>query len=340
MTVTSYNGEEVMAAMVGWVMRDKHPTAYITTGHGESTSQTMTVMLACAGYNVQAINLRGLTLDEELSLTEDPDTLLIISNPTSDFGRASASSDVRDEIEKLETYLGRGGHLYVSIDPYVSHKQILNLTSFLENYGISIATSTPDGVTLRNIVKDSSNAITLDGYTVVAGFAESDVAGKIKATAEKYGSGKILVREAAAIVCSEGERGSAYPLLVSSDSSVCEVGGTVVDNSGSYCVAAGATVPVEGAAPGGIFVISTAYIAASDAVNTDGYSNKDFVYAVLDEIMNAKTPPYGCTSIVYDTGTLEGLTMGTANIYTAIAIVIPALIALAGVVIITKRKNR
>ena len=45
-------------------------------------------------------------------------------------------------------------------------------------------------------------------------------------------------------------------------------------------------------------------------------------------------------TILYDTETLENLTMGTAKIYTALIMLIPAAAALVGAVILIRRKNR
>ena len=89
-----------------------------------------------------------------------------------------------------------------------------------------------------------------------------------------------------------------------------------------------------------IFVIPSIYLSASDALVSRGYSNKDFVYAVFDDFFGSDTPPYGCKPILYDTETLENLTMGTAKIYTALIMLIPAAAALVGAVILIRRKNR
>ncbi len=331
MTPTSYNGEEILSSMVLWMLRDNHPTAYFTTGHGESSSSSLTTSFACAGYNLKTINLReegGVPID-------NAHNVLVISNPISDFEKGAEG--ILSELEAIEAFLKKGGHIYVAIDPYVEAKQLSNLTGFLEKYGIKISsTVNENGVTLRNIVKDSGNAVTTDGYTVVAGFADNKSASDVKGRVTAYGTGKVLVREAAALECS----GNAYPVLITSSSSVCEVGGKVTDDSGGFTVAAAASVSGTGVSAGTIFVASTAYLTTDDVMVAKGYSNKDFLYAVADEIFYAETPPYGCGGIRMNTEMLEGLTMGTARIYTVIACLIPAAIAICGAVIIIRRKNR
>ena len=197
-----------------------------------------------------------------------------------------------------------------------------------------------DGYIARDIVRDRENAISADGFTVIAEFAEGETAEKIATIAKTYGTGKVLVRESAALEIKESERAVAYPILKSSASSVCEVGGSVTDSEGGYTVSAGATVSGKDGRDGAIFVCSSTFLTADDVIVTEGYSNKDFVYAVFAEIFGSYTPPYGTNSIVSSTGRLEGLTMGVANVYTTIAMLIPAAIAVVGAVMIIKRKNR
>lgn len=338
LTVTSYNGEEIISAMVSWVLHDEHPTAYITVGHGETSSSSLTALLTCAGYNIELIDLSTIDAAKEAELLANPANLVLVSNPTSDFGKAKEGR--RDEIERLKTFIEGGGNLYVTFDPYVKRKNILELTTFLEEYGIGISSTEVDGYVARDIVRDRENAISPDGFTIIAEFADGVTAEKIATIAKTYGSGKVLVRESAALEIKESGKAVAYPILKSSDSSVCEVGGSVTDKSGGYTVAAGATVSGEGGRDGSVFVCSSTFLTADDVIVTEGYSNKDFVYSVFAEMFGSHTPPYGTNSIVSSTGRLEGLTMGVANVYTTVAMLIPAAIAVVGAVLIIKRKNR
>lgn len=339
LSASAYNGEEIMAALVSWVLHSEHPTAYVTTGHGEAPTTAFTTMLVCAGYNVELVDLRAITGEDELKLNANKNNLLIISNPVTDFGRSNG--EVRDEIEKLESYLSRGGRLYVSIDPYVGEKQMLNLSTLLAKYGIELSkTVSEDGLSFKNMIYDSSSSVSPDGLTVVAGYAANDMASKISAKTEKYGTGKILVREAAAINCKATVYATAHPLLVSSSSSALKANGEVVGDGGGYCLAAYSTVKNENGADGVIYTVSSAYFASTDVMITDGYSNKDFIYAVLECVFSADTPPYGCTPLVYNTTMLEGLTFGTANLITALLMIIPAALAVFGAVVIIKRKRR
>ena len=81
------------------------------------------------------------------------------------------------------------------------------------------------------------------------------------------------------------------------------------------------------------------YLAVSDALVTNGYSNKEFVFALIEELYDHEGAPYGCKSVGYNTSILENLTIGTAISYTVFFMSIPVLIAIVGFVIAIRRKN-
>jgi hypothetical protein len=73
---------------------------------------------------------------------------------------------------------------------------------------------------------------------------------------------------------------------------------------------------------------------------TNGYGNKGFVYSLFEVLYGVGDMPYGTNSIVYDSGVLENLTMGTAKTITAILLAIPMVLAVVGAVVLIRRKNR
>lgn len=340
-STSSYVGEEVVSALIGWVLRADHPTAYLSTGHGEKISPLFSTMLTCAGYNIEMINIRSLTYEQVEKLSDNPKNILIISNPTTDFGRSLQNENAYGELDRVEDYIERGGNIYVALDPYVAVKNMHNLTSFLADYGIVVSTNENDnGESYRNIVKDTTSSLPGDGYTLVGEYADGTLAQKIRTVTEANGSGKVLLREAAALELKSGKKASAEAVLESSSSATTLANGVVTDREGSYCLAANAVVVNEGGKNANVFVLATSYVAATDAIVSEGYSNKDFIYAVFSEVFSAQTPPYGCKSIVFETNTLQGLTMGKARLYTVIAVLIPTAFAAMGAVIAIKRKRR
>ncbi len=325
--VTSYNGEEVMASMISWVLASEHKNVYFTRYHGETADVSFSNLLSCAGYYVDVIDLR------KQEVPEDAD-LLVISNPTSDFEASREGSGIRAEIDRVKTYVERGGNLYVELDPYV--KALPVLEGFLSEHGIGFSsTLTETGRRTRNMIKDPRNAITTDGFTLVTEFSDDELSKKISDNVSKHTDGSVMVREASALELSK----NAKPLLLTSPAAVLEAAGETVSSDGPFCVAAYAEVPCE-AASAKIFVISSIYLAVSDSLISDGYSNKDFIYSLLDEFFGADNPPYGCKPVLYETQMLENLTMGAAKLYTAMIMLVPAAVAAVGAFVIIRRKNR
>ena len=323
----AYNGEEVLASMISWVLHDEHKTVYLTQNHGETADVSFSNLLACAGYYVDVINLRKQEVPENAGM-------VIISNPTTDFERAAEGSDVRAEIERLDAYLDRGGKLYVAIDPYVRRLPVLE--GYLAECGITLLGRDNEIGYDRDVVKDPNDAITVDGLTFVAKFGDSIVASDIAANVKRYGDAKVLLSTVSALELS----GSAKPLLLSSPGSVLMSGGKTVDTQGSYAVAAYSELANADGSYAHVFVIPSSLLTESDVLITDGYANKDFLYSTLSVLFDANTAPYGCKTVLYSTGTLENLTMGKAKAYTAALIAIPAALGVFGAIYIIRRKNR
>lgn len=328
--IVSYNGEEVMAAMISWVLHDEHPVAYFTQNHGETADVAFSNLLTCAGFYVEAINLRKSEIPKDAGL-------VIVSNPTSDFELSVENADVRGEINKLEDYLERGGKLYVALDPYV--KELKNLEGLLKKWGITLSSKYDEnGVLVRNIVRENANAITTDGYTFVATHADNEISRKVLQKVQAYGNDRVLMSEVTKLELDESL--GAAPLLISGASSSTHAGGEQTDSAGGYAVAAYSKRVAADGKESTVFVIPTAYITASDAFISESYSNKDFIYSVLEVLFDSNPTPRGCNTVTYRTRILENLTMGRAKTYTVIILAIPALLAVFGTVTIIRRKNR
>ena len=330
-SIVSYNGEEVMAAMISWVLQNEHPTVYFTQNHGETADVAFSNLLTCAGYYVEIINLRKEEIPKDAGM-------VIISNPTTDFETSIGSA--HGEIQKLDDYLSLGGKVYVSFDPYV--KNLPNLEGLLTAWGIQMASSVENGYFARYIVKESAQAITKDGYTFIATYAENELAQKIYGRLSEFGTDKVLMSNVAKLnLISSNEKGSSVsPILVSGGSSSAYAGGEKDGGEGNYAIAACATKVAANGKEGTLFVLPTAYITATDAFISDSYSNKDFLYATLEVLFDSNIAPHGCNQILYDNQLLENLTMGNARLYTAIILAVPVCLAIVGTVIIVRRKNR
>ena len=321
--ISSYNGEEVFSAMIGWVLNDDHGTAYLTVGHGETANVSLYTTLTCAGYYVDEFNLRSG------EVPEDGD-LIIISNPKNDFERAAEGSSVRSEIERLRSFADRGGSFMVFLDPEAS--RLHNLENFVAEFGMALS---DNGEGERLTVKDSDQAITHDGFTLVASYSDEDPAISMLAKTEKFG-GRVIVKKVAPLTLT----GEAKALLLSSSSAVAEAGGETVDRGGSYPIAAISYKTGDDGKRSEMFLSASVYFTATDAMITNGYSNKDFLYSLFDVCFEKGDMPYGCNSIIFDDGILEDLAMGTARLYFALLIAVPVVIAAVGLFVMIRRKNR
>lgn len=327
--ITSYNGEEVFASSVLWALRENHGTAYMTVGHGESANGTLHNILTSAGYRVKELNLRKDDVPEDAAL-------VIISNPISDFERGAENSTLITEYDRLLSYRSIGGNFIVFFNPAV--KKLPVLEGFISDFGINFI-SDEDGE--RMTVKDRQNAITTDGFTLVAEFAKGDLGDEMKnVIKERSGDddGRVILRGIGALALDSSK--GAESLLISSPTSVLEAGGETLDNEGSYTIAAFSEYKNDLASAATILVMSDGMLTASDAIVTDGYSNKDFLYSLFDKLFDAGDMPYGCRSVIYNESVLENLTMGRAKVYAVILMAIPVILCTVGVFVLVRRKNR
>ena len=324
----AYVGEEMIASMISWVLHDEHKTAYLTQNHGETADIAFSNLLACAGYYVDVINLRTSEIPEDAGL-------VIISNPTTDFERG-AEVTVYTEIERLERYLAEGGNLYVALDPYARRMPVLE--GFLGEWGITVSGEEVDGSYYRELVKDPVQSTTMNGMTFVAGYADGEIASVVNSEASSYRDGGVILREVSRLEVDSAL--GAEALLTSSESSVTMLGEQVKDSAGSYAVAAMSERQTEEGNKARIFVVSGVFLTGTDALVNEGYSNKDFVFSLLNNLFGSLTAPYGCGSVIYNTGTLQGLTMGTARVFAAVILAIPAVLAVLGFATIIRRKYR
>ncbi len=318
-SAVAYQGEEMLTAM-SLLPKDKEAKlAYFTQYHGEVADISLTTLLICAGYEIRILNLR----DAEVPADCD---LLVISSPQTDFEKAAEGSGVRTEIERLTTYVENGGHLFVTTHSYLKNP-LKNFDAFLASYGLATVRDSEGSV---GIVKDEVGSIPTDAYTLVANYEEGVL---LTALAPQLADrGGVVLRQTAALSLS----GNAKPLLRSSSSSVLEAEGKTVDRAGSYVLAA----MTEVAGGGDVVLVPSVYLTATDAMTSNTYSNRTFIYGVIDALYGGEDLPYGCNVVNLMTDMLENLTARAARIYTAIIFLIPTALAAFGFVYLRRRRNR
>ncbi len=324
----AYNGEEVIGSALCWVLEDEHKNAYFTKGHSEVIDPTFVNLLSASGYNVGTIDLKSAEVPEDTDL-------LVISNPRGDFEASAESSGARSETYRLAHYIAGGGNLFVTLNSLAEELPILE--ALLSEYGISLSYATnEEGDRAVNIVKDTAKSIVPDGYTLIADYPDNASGIWIKDNVERYSDGGVIIRDVAALELS----GEAKPLLIASETAKTYSHGEMTDSQGSYPIAAYATVITDDGEQGRVVVIPSIYLTATSALVTNEYANGDFLRSVFETLYDRSPLVYGSSIISFETPILEGLTMQTAGIYTAIIMAIPVALAVVGAVVLTRRKNR
>ena len=332
--VYSYYGEEIVGSMIAWVLQSEHKVAYMTSNHGETVDSVFANQLSSAGYYVDVINLRNREIPDDAGL-------VIISNPTTDFERSREDSDVRAELDRLATYLeegngGKGGCLYVSIDPYAD--KLPALEDFLSERGITVTGRQGEYGYSRDVIVDSGEGVTLDNLSFVASIADGKTASAIRDRFAPYTAASVMMSNACRLEIDPSK--GAEALLVSSENSVVNAGGEVTDRAGSYAAAAYSEREEADGARSRVFVVSSVLLTNADVLMANGYSNKEFIYSLLEVAFDGEVGIYGAHRIVFDTTIVEGLTQKMAGAYTVFLLAIPAALAVIGTVVCIRRKNK
>lgn len=129
-TETSFDGEGQITSAINYVVTEDLPKVYVLTGHGErDLSEDFT-----ASLKKQNIETEEYTLLNAESVPEECDAILI-NAPTSDLSEK--------EVEMLEDYIDKEGHLLVMAgpqeeDPLTNLETIINHYNVMTNEGIVI----------------------------------------------------------------------------------------------------------------------------------------------------------------------------------------------------------
>ena len=321
--VQSYNGEEFMLSCIKWVQTDDHPIAYFTHTHGENFTGLMAfynILTAC-GYELRTIDLASEKLDERASL-------VIISNPLYDIEKAAEGSGIVSDAEQLDAFLSRGGTLFVSIDPYIK-SPLTQLRAYLSSWGMD---------TNPSIITDTENSITHDGYTLVAKYAQNGLGREIADDVAKYNTSQTILRDASPITLTQKDGVQTSEIVSSYPSAKSYYGGSLYSDGGNFTLLA---VSERDEGRGGRVILSSgAYLLANDVLNSSVYSNRELILSLLEH-SDAPYAVKGASVLPISSTMLEGLTASAARAYAVVLIgVIPALVALFGILYLARRKNR
>lgn len=158
-TAYAYNGEKKFAAAILQLTSSDTPLVLFTEQHGEtlaSDAATLKSLFIDAGFMVDTVNLAS----EEIP---DNCRIVIINNPKYDFIGKNAEDESKNEIAKLDRFLDGLGALMVFAD-YKSSGDLVNLNEFLEEWGISFNHGTH--------LIDKEHSLSATGATILAEYEE------------------------------------------------------------------------------------------------------------------------------------------------------------------------
>ncbi len=358
-TVWGLQAEEKFASAILGVTAADLPIAYCTTTHGEALSLDLLEIVSNAGYELRDLDL----MTQEI----DPDArLIIINGPKYDFEAGDETGNKVSELEKIDKFLSQDyGSLMCFLDPYETN-ELKNLKQYLYEWGV---------VFDDNIIKDSTQAVSIDGNAIVAEYCTDDTLASnlIDEIASIGTRPKTIFDDAGTISIAptfsesrdtddQKTNGLGLPNGAYSNSS----SGDSRDISPVFVTGEGAlsfnkTGEGEGTAWGGKFLMTisrqirivdneyfNSYVLCANTlcfndpqwITSNVYANRDTVYAALKQF-GRETVPSGIDFKEYANYDIEDMTTSDANTWTVLLIVVPALaFAITGTVICVRRKYK
>lgn len=319
-----FNGEETVASLVERVVRtEARPVALFTTGHGELSTVSMMNHVFSAGYDVETGDIASNEIPEACEL-------IIISCPKYDF-EEYADQTLVSEVSRLRAFVARGGTLLFLRSPDAG--SLPRLDAFFASMGLSAE---------AGVIKDANASTDLSAISLLLRYDEGEGAAVIRDRARSYNTAPIVAAEVSPLVLTAGAGYTVTPLLRTHESAVHSFRGETVSTApdGGYTVAAMSEIPVKDGSTGKAILIGASSFTGQDVMETDGYANEEFLYALIEHATGEHTP-IGCGVVLLNTYPLAGMTRGTANGYLAVfAALIPLAVAVTGVFVLRRRDQK
>lgn len=337
-TPLAYNGEKRLAVAMKAVVTPDAPVCYFTLNHGEAFPDYSLLFAATdAGYMVNYLDALSFDIPDDCGL-------LITYNPAQDFTVQDGVSGT-SEIDKLEAYMKEGGKymVFVSADTFAAGG-FANLESYLAEWGVTFDHATgSDGIEECYAIRDLDHSLTNDGYTLVGKTPDSGTGADIMAEID----GTIRLSNATSISVAEGfaknENGdyingdyTLIPLLSSHPGSDAWAGGRAVDRTdeGYHLV----TLTKRASDGSSLLACTSTEFASEEAMQSSVYDNEAFFLTALGAMGKDDTPVH-LGSQPFSDDTIRTLTTAQArNITLALTLIPTAIVLVAGLIILIRRK--
>ena len=360
----AYSGEKAFAADIIAVTRTEAPVACIEVGHGVSYDDyQMLQTLADAGYDIQELRLATDEIPENCRL-------IIIMNPKNDFTTGDDGISDIDEIGKLEKALENGTSLMVFMHPETPRLE--EFEGFLEEWGIVFDRS-ENGAS--HIVKDKTQSLTTDGYTIISEYAkENRHSGIFRDLTSRPAPPSIVFKNAMSISYApsfdvktaymneddqstaykyatktvDGITTSVYDVFTSSENAEVWANGVAVPTTAPHklmTVSSRTVITSEGYFTGVsdhtyIFACGSTDFASLEMLQKNSYGNNDALLSIFRTV-GKEIVPIGLDPKAFSDTSIDIITTSQATQYTVVLTAVPAVITLvAGIVVLVRRKNR
>ena len=331
-TIWAYQGEyRIVSAILSMTAADM-PSVVFTTSHGETVGEDAKAFVSLfedAGFDVETVDLSKDDIPEDTRI-------MVINDPVYDF--AGIEAEGANEIDKLDSFLDSYGCLMVFSSPE-NAARLTNLSEFLSEWGIAFTADT--------YVKDSENALSVDGKTVLCAYDEDSLGASLYLDIANLDTPpRTVVRNAMPVKMLwdedddlEGTK-EISPVLLSNESAVsvkdgkeAELGVSplmtvtretrIVDNEYYYSY---------------VLACGSAEYTKSEWLLSNSYANSDIIYNAM-RITGRERVLADIEYKVLDDTSLD-ITTSQANGWTVtLTAVAPAILAIAGIAVWVRRKN-
>lgn len=369
----AYSGEKTFSSAILAVTKAESPIACITQNHGETFNTDASALLDVlvgTGYRIQPLNLATEEIPEECRL-------MVVYNPTDDFlVKEEGISDI-SEISKLDVFLDGLNAMMVFMSP--DNPKLPHFEEYLEEWGIKFLryTDTADGREYSAKVKDSQNALTQDGLTIIGEYVTAGLGASIHKDMRAYGTpAKVVFKNVMPIVYpdtyqivtyhpEDNEEGASttdqftYGTYMSSAGVNRDIYDVFTSYSTAETVANGKTIGSanetdkyrlmtvtreqrmidnSNADSSYVWACGSIDFAKNVFLQSNTYGNTDLLMYSM-HTMGKEFVPVGLELKIFDNTKIEGLTTAAADQYTWTLIIVPAAITfVVGSVVIIRRK--
>ena len=369
-TIWAVKAEETFASSILSVTAAEKPIAYFTTGHEESIPAHLVNTVVMAGYEVKQIDL----IKEEISADA---RIIIVSGPKKDFSLGHGTTEKGNEISKLDKFLSQdSGSMMVFLDPYAD--DLPTLEGYLEEWGIlfdnNIVKDEVESIDESNIAvigqyttgetlgakvinelatlgtKSKTIFESAGTISIAPKFGEEraddeqsktglgDPTGSYGATTAEGG-----VRDVSAVfttssnAVSFSSQGENQESTEAQDKFLMTISRQRITRDPNHQLD---DYPEQRIQNSYVLAANTMCFAEKGYIESNVYANKDIIYAALKQ-MGHERVPIGIEFKIYNNNKIEDITTSQANTVTTMLVtVLPAAIAITGLVVCIRRRYK